>query len=359
MIPVYNQIITDSDAEAVKQTVKSQYVTHIGQETKQLEKSLCSRFNRRFSLSCSNGTTALHLALVALRLEGKTIAVPACAFAAVAFAPAYVNCNTIFIDVCMDTWNMNLDLLEEECKKKNIDGVIAVHNYGNPYDYHRLHELSLRYKFYIIEDACEAMGSEYYDKKAGTLGDVSIFSFYGNKVITGGEGGALLTDLEHVNERSKLFRGQALSKNKRFWHEDIGHNFRITNMQSSLILSQFNRFKETLDKLRKVKDVYDEYLPQGISAPRVLHNCSSCWWMISIVHHRLTYDEMHDALAMEGIDTRPVFRTLPYMPPWIEQNKSKKYPVSQYLEKHGITLPSGPGLTHNTIRDVCQILKNL
>jgi perosamine synthetase len=358
MIPVYNQIITEDDAKAVYETVKSQYVTHIGKETNDLESTLAKKFNRKYALACSNGTTALHLALVSLRLEGKTIAVPACAFAAVAFAPAYIGCKTIFIDVNIDTWNMDLNLLEKECKKKKIDAVIYVHNYGNPIDYDRLLEMSNRYKFYIIEDACEAMGSKYKGKLTGKLGDVSVFSFYGNKVITGGEGGALLTDLNHVNERAKLFRGQALSKSKKFWHEDIGHNFRITNMQSSLILSQLKRFDETINKLSHVKKVYEELLPKTFTMQRVIDNCSSCWWMISVVNCEHTFEEISKKLKSNGFDSRPIFRTLPYMPPWKDTHKDTEYPRSEYLTKYGITLPSGPNINDDLIGKICQIIKD-
>ena len=355
MIPVYNQVITKQDAEAVYQTVLSQFVTHIGRETSDLELHMAKRFNRKHALACSNGTTALHLALVALRLEGKTIAVPACAFAAVAFAPAYVNCDTVFIDVSLNTWNIDLNLLEEECKARKIDAVIAVHNYGNPYDYNRLKDLSERYKFFIIEDACEAMGSTYFDMPTGKLGDVSVFSFYGNKVVTGGEGGILLTDLDHVKERAELFRGQALSKNRRFWHEDVGHNFRITNMQSSLILSQMSRIDDTLKHIATVKEEYEKRLSHNFNFQKVLPGCHNCWWMISVTNDNSSYDEMSRKLSDHDIDSRPVFRTIPYMPAWSSNNR-KKFPVSEYLETHGISLPSGPGLTISTIRTICQIL---
>jgi len=184
MIPVYNPIFTEDDAKAVYDVVISQFVTHIGSETKQLENIFKNEYYRKYALACSNGTAALHLALVGLNLERKTIAVPACSFAAVGFAPAYVNCKTVFIDADQRTWNMDLGLLEEECKKQRIDAVIAVHNYGNVYDYNKLKELSDRYKFFIIEDACEAMGSWYGDYESGRLGDVSVFSFYGNKMLS-------------------------------------------------------------------------------------------------------------------------------------------------------------------------------
>lgn len=360
MIPVYNPIFTEKDAKAVYEVVKSQYVTHIGPETKELEETFRSEFGRRYALSCSNGTTALHLALVALNLEGKTIAVPACAFAAVGFAPAYVNCNTVFIDVDQNTWNMDLGLLEEECKKEKIDAVIAVHNYGNPYNYEKLKYLSDRYKFFVIEDACEALGAEFGGRAAGNLGDVSVFSFYGNKMISGGEGGMLLTDLPYVNEKACLFRSQALSKKKRFWHEAIGHNFRLTNMQSALVLSQYSRLDELVDRAKEVHNCYENNLPKELSMQHVHNDGEHCWWMISVIHRQQPhfYEIASDALKENGYDSRPIFQPMPNMPPWAGST-NKSYPVSEFLADRGISLPSGPGLDLDEIPKICSILEEV
>jgi perosamine synthetase len=360
MKPVYNQIFTEEDAKAVYDVVMSQYVTHIGKETKELENVFESEYGRKYSLACSNGTTALHLALVGLNLNEKTIAVPACTFAAVAFAPAYLKCKTVFIDVDKDSWNIDLWMLEQQCKKQRIDAVIAVHNYGNPYDYNRLKELSEKYKFFIIEDACEAIGSTYDGTKAGSMGDVSVFSFYGNKIISGGEGGMLLTDLDHVAYKAKLFRGQAQSKIK-FWHEDIGHNFRITNMQSALILSQLKRKNQTIEKTIEVNEEYKKHLDKKFKMQEVPEKGKSSWWMTSIIHPENAefYDIASHKLYDNGYESRPIFPTLPLMPPWQKENANKNYPVSIMLNSYGITLPSGPGIIKEDIKKVSQILNEI
>lgn len=361
MIPVYSQIFTEEDAKSVYDVIKSQYVTHIGKETKQLENYFSVEYDRSFALSCSNGTAGLHLALVGLNLSGKTIAVQACTFAAVAFAPAYLNCKTVFIDVDKDSWNIDLWLLEKECKKQRIDAVIAAHNYGNPYDYDRLKELSDKYKFYIIEDACEAFGSEYNNRKIGTLGDVSIFSFYGNKMVSGGEGGMILTDLEHVSYKISLFRGQAQSRVRKFWHEDIGHNFRITNMQSALILSQLSRKDSLINKAKENYKLYSDNLDTKFSMQKEILNAKSCWWMVSVLHPENAefYDIASEKLKEAGFESRPIFPPLPRMPPWFDDNKNNSFPVSEMLTKYGITLPSGPGISNDDIIKVCDVLNRL
>jgi len=361
MIPVYNPIFTEDDARSVYDVVMSQFVTHIGPETNQLESTFRDEYRRKYALACSNGTAALHLALVGLNLERKTIAVPACSFAAVGFAPAYVNCETIFIDADQRTWNMDLGLLEEACKKQRIDAVIAVHNYGNAYDYIKLKELSQKYKFYIIEDACEAMGSWYADCEAGKLGDVSVFSFYGNKMITGGEGGMLLTDLEFVNERASLFRSQALSKKRRFWHEAIGHNFRITNMQSALVISQYKRKWNLVNRAKKLADIYIECMPKVLRTQEESDNGQHCWWMFSVMHPQKPhfYELASEALKTAGYDTRPIFQTMPKMPPWQSQEKDNSYPVAEFLADRGITLPSGPGMDLEEVPKICAVLEEV
>ena len=361
MIPVYNPIFTEDDAKAVHDVVMSQYVTHIGKETALLEETFEKDYNRKYALACANGTAALHLALVALNLEGKTIAVPACAFAAVGFAPAYVNCKTMFIDVDQNTWNMDLGLLEEACKKTRIDAIIAVHNYGNTYDYPKLRGLQDKYKFFIIEDACEAMGAWYGDTEAGKLGDVSVFSFYGNKMVSGGEGGMLLTNLDHADDKACLFRSQALSKKKRFWHEAIGHNFRLTNIQSALILSQYKRKWDLVHRAKEVAECYKKYLSSDVIMQEEAPNVTHCWWMISVVHRQKPhfYNIASEILKEAGYDSRPVFQPMPLMPPWIEQEKNNSYPNAEFLADRGISLPSGPGLDMAEIPKICKILNEI
>lgn len=360
-IPVYSQIITEEDAKAVYEAVQSGFITQAGSCVAELEKVFSERFKRR-AVSCSNGTTALHLAILALNLEGATIAIPSSVFAAVAFAPTYAGCQIEFIEMDNDTWNFDLDSLEDTCKRKRIDAVIAVHNYGNPYDYFGLKELSEKYKFYIIEDACEAIGSAYKGRMAGNMGDISVFSFFANKVITGAEGGIILADDEKVIDRIKLLRSQAVQRNPeltakkysqsdRFNHVEIGYNYRITNMQAALILSQFKRLDGTVGKCRKIARMYQEKLDNNFIFQKVLDGAVPNWWMTSVRLDTINGQFiMGKALDRYNIDSRPVFQDLRSMKPW----GGSLNPGELY--QRGITLPSGPGLTEEQMDRVCEAL---
>lgn len=355
-IPVYNQIITDEDAKMVYESVKSGFVTQIGSYVSKLEEVFSKKF-KRHAVTCSNGTTALHLAILALNLDGATIAVPSCVFASVAFAPIYAGCNLEFVEMDMDTWNFDLNSLEKLCKQKRIDAFIAVHNYGNPYDYFSLKQLSDKYEFYIIEDACEALGSVYEDRLAGNMGDISVFSFFGNKIITGGEGGILLIDDVKIVDRIKLLRSQAVQRDAtsdRFNHIEIGYNYRITNMQASLIFSQFNRLEETVSKCHTVAKMYKEKLSDNFIFQKILNNAIPNWWMVSIMTNiENGRNVIENALNLFDIDSRPIFRDLRSMKPWGNTHNVGK------LFQSGITLPSGPNLDEQQVDKICSVLQKV
>jgi len=361
MIPVYNQIFTEEDAQAVYKSVINQFVTYLGDETKQLESTFKLMTGRKHVITCSNGTSALHLSLLSNELNGKNVAVPACTFAAVGFACAHANCRTYFVDVNLNDWNINIPELDKLCKKVNIDAVIAVHNYGNPYNYDALNELSKKHNFIIIEDACEALTASIDSRPAGNFGNTSVFSFYGNKIVSGGEGGILVTDDQKVADLALLFRGQAQSKHRRFWHEAIGHNYRITNMQSALIVSQLKRLDHTKKLIDEIANDYLEFLPSYLKIQTTLPHAIPSWWMMSIRNPKdpQFYLKASNYLKDNGFDTRPVFPPMPLMPPWENENNKLDYPNAIELHNTGITLPSGPGLDRNNIHKICELLRQL
>ena len=359
MIPVYNQVFTNEDAEAVHNVVKSQFITQASPEVEKLENNFKRLTGRKHAISCSNGTTALHLALLSTNLGNKNIAIPACCFAAVAFAVEYVKSIPIFIDVDINTWNMNLDILEQKCKISKIDAVIAVHNYGNPLDMDKLVTMSNKYGFIIIEDGCEALTSKISKSDIGSFGKASIFSMYGNKLISCGEGGIILTDDDYVVDRCKLLRGQAQQPGKRFWHCDIGYNYRITGMQAALANSQINRIKETSAKLIEIADTYMNNIPKWLKYQHSPIGGHNSWWMFSILNESDPnyYETASKILNSLGYDSRPIFPPVPLMPPWYHHEFTENdFPVAVKLWKQGITLPGGPGLE---ISEVIKISKAL
>ncbi len=362
MIPVYNQIFTDDDAKAVQDAVKSQFITQASPEVDKLEDNFKRLTGRRHAISCSNGTTALHLALLSTNLERKNIAIPACCFVAVAFAVEYVKANPIFIDADIDSWNMDLNILERKCKLCKIDAVIAVHNYGNPIDMIRLTELSLKYGFKIIEDGCEALTSIANYKPVGSFGEASVFSMYGNKLISCGEGGMILTNDDKIADRCRLLRGQAQQPGKRFWHCDIGYNYRMTGMQAALANSQIKRIKNTSFKLIQIAETYarlfgDKFITQ--KTPFFGHFNS--WWMFSIFNKSDSdyYEKTSKRLSACGYDSRPIFPPIPLMPPWSHHELTENdFPVAVKLWKQGITLPGGPGIEITEVEKIAKIILN-
>ena len=359
MIPVYNQIITRNDAKRVYKSILSGKVTHLGSEAIELEKWFKEYSGRKYAIACSNGTTALHLAFLASNIIKQKVIIPSCSFAATAFAATYCQNDIKFVDPDQNTFNMDLNIVEHILENEHIDAILAVHNYGNPIDMNKLLELKNKFKFKIIEDSCEAFTSEYDNIKIGAFGEVSVFSFYGNKVVTSGEGGMLLTDNDDIANKAILLRGQAQDHKKKFWHLDIGYNYRITNMQAALVNSQISRLDKTCKEIQRVYDCYKENLPKYLKMQESSILSKPCWWMISVISEISSFYNLASTKLFENnIESRPIFPPLPLMPPWIN-NHNINYPISIKLWQQGITLPSGPGLSNNQIIKICKILSSL
>lgn len=355
MIPAYNQVLTEPDAKAVYDVVMSQYITHLGKETKELEEKFAAFCNRKYAITMSNGTTALHLAIKILNLDKKgTIIIPSCTFASVGFAPSYDGYKLEILDVDERTWNLDLDLVEKACKDHLVSAVIAVHNYGNPVDMDRLLKLANVYGFKIIEDACEALTAKFDSKPTGSFGDVSVFSFYGNKLITGGEGGMLLVNDPALNERARFYRGQAQSAKRRFWHEEVGFNYRMTNIQSALIMSQFKRISALSSHAKSLAMTYQDRLP-GLKFQETHWKGEHSWWMVSVLGNDGFGERAAKLLQSKGVETRPVFPPLSDMPAF----SNSVCPVARKLNSNGITLPGGPGLTLYQAAEIADTLGSI
>ena len=359
MINVYDQLFTEDDAKAAYDVVKSGILSSFGPKTIELEDRFKKWTGRKFSLACSNGTAALSMALCGLNVTNDRVAVPACSFAATAYAALEQHNRVEFIDVDRSTWNMNMEKLEEACTKwlytDPIKCVIAVHNLGNPYDYDRLSSLSHKYGFHIIEDACEALCAKYKNKLAGSLGDISVFSFYGNKLIASGEGGMILTNMEEAYNRMKLYRGQGQDFKRKFWHVARGFNFRMTNLQSAVALSQFYRIEDIQNKKLEIHKAYELNIPNHVEMQLVHPECEHSWWMVGVLSkdNANYYGETSQRLLDNRIETRPVFPPMPDMPIF---RCEADIPASRMLYRHGILLPSGITLTEGDIKRVCSLL---
>lgn len=360
MIKVYEQIFTEEDTQAALEVMQSGQLSS-GQYVIDLENAFAKYTNRNYALSCCNGTAALYLALDGLQIINSHVAIPSCGYVAAAFAAAHLGNHITFIDAELDTWNLDPVKLHKACKKAMDEGdpikaVIVIHNYGSPADLEAIIDLQKIFGFKIIEDACEALMAKYNDKNIGGFGDISLFSFYGNKICSSGEGGMLLTNDETYYNNMKLMRGQGQHPERRFWHIMKGFNFRLTNLQSAIVLSQFKRKELTQSKKLLIKELYKHYLPKHLKMQGMLENAEHSWWMVSIMGNKPNfYKECSTFLTENGVETRPIFPPIQSMPAFKEYN-DQEYKNAAILNDMCITLPSGPGTSEENIKKVCSLL---
>jgi perosamine synthetase len=215
----------------------------------------------------------------------------------------------------------------------------------------------------VIEDCCEAHGAEYRGRKVGSLGTIGCFSFYGNKIITTGEGGMLVTDNAAVAEKARILANHGMSKRKKYWHPRIGFNYRMTNLQAALGVAQMERIDRIIDRKRKKAQLYNSLLEglPGIIAPPEAPWARSVYWFYTILINdkfQVPRDAIIRELVRRGIEARPVFYPITNMPPY-RKGKNQRFPVAEEISKHGISLPSSPALKAGHIRRICKVIREL
>jgi len=358
MIRVYEPIFTEADAQAVYRVVKGGILSSFGEEVKRLESTMAAYFGVKHAISCSSGSAALHLSMMALGVkQGEYVVCPNGCYAAVGSSICHVGGIPWFIDTDLKTWNMDLDkLAEDEDNWMHPRAIVAVHNYGNPLDMDRLKEIYPTIP--IIEDACEAFSATYKSQKIGSLGTIGLFSFYGNKLIAGGEGGLLLTNDDQLAERLKLLKGQGQDPSRRFWHLIPGFNYRMTNMQAAVINSQFDRLMEIQGRKLEIARHYRTRLGDFLWQ-EVPEEAEHSYWMVSVAKDEPKFFERASKkLAEHEIESRPIFYPMSMMPAF-HTAEPVQYENAQKLSEIGISLPSGPGTTPDQIDHVCDILEKV
>lgn len=360
MIPVAEPIIGEEELQNVTEAIKSGWISSKGKFIEEFEESFCRFCGRKYGVATSNGTTALHLALKALGIgKDDEIIIPSLTFLAVANSVRYCNAKPIMVDIHPDYWCIDPYKIKEKISKKT-KAIIPVHLYGNPCDMNAIQDIAHDYDLYVIEDAAEAHGAEYKGEKVGKFGDISCFSFYGNKIITTGEGGMCLTNNEDLKNKMMVLRDHGMDPKKRYWHNVIGFNYRMTNLQAAVGVAQLKKITTFISKKReiaqwyaeKLKSLADEHLISLHPQPQW---SKSVYWMYSIVledSFGVSREEFMRYLEKKGIETRPFFYPVYNMPPYKENGESFK--VTQYISPRGMNLPSSPNLTKKDIEYIVE-----
>ena len=344
----------------VAEALRSTWISG-GPYVEKLEKDLARFHGVPFCITTSNGTTALQLALLAIGVErGDEVIVPGFAFMASANMVIGAGAKPVYADMDPSTWCMDPACVERKISSRTR-AIVAVHNYGNVCDMKALRRLAGRHKIFLIEDAAEALFSKYRGKFAGTFGDISCFSFQATKTMTTGEGGCVLTRDRKLYERMRLIRDHGLSKRGRYWHDALGYNFRLTNIQAALGCAQFKNRAKIISARHKVHALYRKHLKgeKGIRFQVFGPEVRPVVWCVAVeIDPRVlgaSRDEVMKRLGAFGIETRPGF----YPPSVMPLYRAPALPVADRISARIISLPSFPSLNERQIKYVCDQLKKL
>jgi perosamine synthetase len=353
-IPIAEPSLGEREVELVSDAVRSGWVSSIGEYVTAFEEELASRCGVAYAIATSNGTTALHLALAVAGIgPDDEVIVPSLTFVATAAAVRYVGASPVLAESDPAHWCVD----PEDAAKRitpRTRALVAVDLYGHPADMNTLAELASEHDLVLIEDAAESLGADYRGRPAGGLGLLGVLSFYGNKLITTGEGGAVLTDDPALAERARLLRDHAMDPKRRYWHGEIGFNYRITNMQAALGVAQLERLDEFLDRKRTIAAVYRAGLQDipGVTLQEEADWATSSWWMTTLridAACGVDRDEVAARLRADGVDSRPAFVPL-HLLPHLQQDSA--LPVAEAVGAEGLSLPSSTSLTDSELDHV-------
>jgi perosamine synthetase len=372
MIPVNQVLITNKDALSVYNVVKSGWVSSGGTKIIEFEDKLKKYVGKKYCSLVANGTAALEIAVKSLNLRrGDEIIVPNFTIISNTLSVIKQDLKPVFIDCDITNWNMKINDIEKSITTRT-KAIMAVHIYGYPLEIDKIIKICKKYNLILIEDASEMLGHKFKKKLCGSFGHISTFSFYANKHITTGEGGAILTNLKILDERVKKLRNLCFGKINRYNHDEIGWNYRFTNMQAALGLSQLNRINSIIKKKISIGKYYYSFLKKNkniyIQKP-VLMNQRNVYWVVGILikNKKISANIIRSKLKKFGIETRAFFwpmhkqKILKKLGIKFKEKKggSKLFPNSEYLSKYGLYLPSGLGITRNEVKFVCEKIKQI
>ncbi len=364
-IPVSEPLIGEREEALVLDCLRSGWISSEGKYIKEFEKK-CARYcSMNAGISVSAGTAALQVAVACLPIEkGDEIIMPAFTIISCATAIIEAGAKPVLVDCNLDTWTMNTEEIEAKITKKT-KAIMVVHIYGHPVDMQPIAELAEKYNLYVVEDAAEAHGAEYKKEKCGGLSDISILSFYANKLVTTGEGGMILTSNSKFEERARSLINLCFKPEKRFYHTEIGHNYRMSNIQAAIGLAQLEKLDIFVNRKREMAELYNNQLSElPIQLPTEKKWAKNIYWMYGIVLNKecdLTRNDFMEALNKKGIESRPFFIGMHEQPVFKNMGLfiGENYPVCEYISKKGLYLPSGQAITNSQIQYICDAMHEI
>lgn len=362
-IPIATPSIGSKEKKYVLDCLENNWISSQGKYVEIFEQNFNKKFDTKYALAVSSGTAALQLGIMALNLKkNDEIIVPNLTFAASINSIIHSGAKPVIVDIDPENWTIDINQVKKNISKKT-KAIMAVHLYGHPADMHKLNSICKKHNLFLITDCAESLGATFKKLEKNTLGDVSAFSFFGNKMITTGEGGMILFKQKKHYEKAKILRDHGMSKLKRYYHTEVGFNFRMTNVQAAIGVAQLSKVKSFL---KKRKENYSKFfqklkLIKHIKFQKIEKWAQSSFWLYTLIIKKnspISRGELIKRLELNGVETRPIFYALSSMQiykKYIKKNKS--FPVSENISESGISLPSFTNLSSNQINYICEKIK--
>jgi perosamine synthetase len=364
-IPFASPAFDGNEFSYVTECLETGWISSQGPYVARFEREFAEFTGAEHALTTSNGTTALHLALVALGIgPGDEVIVPNLTFAASAAAVVHAGATPVLVDVRPDDWGIDPQEAEAAITPRTR-AIMPVHLYGQPTDLVALAELAERHGLKILEDAAEALGAYYQGRHVGTFGDAAAFSFFGNKLITTGEGGMILFKDPAVAARARMLRDHGMDPQRKYWHLEIGYNYRMTNLQAAVGVAQLERIPAIIARKKAIAARYNQGFRDlaFLEIPSVLPGRDNIYWAFSVVLDTgllgMSAQDFTAKLASNGIESRPVFFPLHRMPPFAKFGANRRFPVSERLSDYGVSLPSSATIPDEDIDRVVSTVRDI
>ena len=356
-IPVYQPMLNGNEKKYVNDCLDTTWISSKGKYVQLFEQGIAKYLGAKYAVAVSNGTVALHLSLVTLGIgAGDEVIVPTFTYIASVNAIAYTGAQPVFVDSLASTWQIDPNDIRKRITPRT-KAIMVVHLYGHPCEMDAIMDIADEYNLLVIEDCAEAFGAKYKGRHVGTFGDVSAYSFFGNKTITCGEGGMLVTNSKRLFDKANHLKSQGVSPQKAYWHDEIGYNYRMTNICAAIGLAQLEQSDVFIAKKRQIASWYQDYLKNtSVTILSENNDVVNSYWMVSLLMPKIEQrDEIRQYLELRGVETRPLFYPAHLMPMY--NHLYMKYRVAEDIGLRGINLPSYPGLKENDVKYICVCIK--
>ena len=354
LVPLYRPSLKGNEARYVLECVETSWISARGRFVGEFERQFAARSDVRHALAACNGTAALHLAVAGLGIApGDEVIVPTLTYIASANAVAYAGAVPVFADCAAQTWQIDPARIAD-CITPKTKAIMVVHVYGQMCDMDPILDLAQRHRLFVIEDCAEAFGASYRGRPAGSFGHVSAFSFFGNKTITTGEGGMVVSNDDHLIDRCRRLRGQGLATGREYWHDVIGYNYRMSNVAAAIGLAQLERADELVSAKRALAERYFRRLSHlPLEFHREERDTIHAYWMVSALTREAgERDRLRHHLAAAGVETRPVFHPIHTM--GLHPHRLEGKTVAEDIAARGLNLPSWPDIDDDAFELVCR-----